>query len=65
MLAIRLFNTTRAFTRSTVTIESSIDGAWTHGYECTPFNILQVQHLYVTHYEPIKRHLQPLLGFTF
>ncbi len=34
-------------------------------YECTPFNILQVQHPYVTHYEPIKRHLQPLLGFTF
>jgi hypothetical protein len=34
-------------------------------YECTPFTILQVQHLYATQYEPIKRHLQLLLGFTF
>jgi hypothetical protein len=34
-------------------------------YECTPFNVLQVQHLYAAHYQPIKRHLQPLLGFAF
>jgi hypothetical protein len=34
-------------------------------YNCVPFTTLQAQHLYVTRYEPIKRHLQPLLGFTF
>ena len=34
-------------------------------YECASLYILQVQHLYATHYEPIKRHLQQLLGFTF
>ena len=34
-------------------------------YDCVPFTTLQAQHLYVTRYEPIKRHLQPLLGFTF
>ena len=34
-------------------------------YERASFNVSQVQHLYAAHYEPIKRHLQPLLGFTF
>jgi hypothetical protein len=34
-------------------------------YDCVSFTLLQAQHLYVTRYEPIKRHLQPLLGFTF
>jgi hypothetical protein len=34
-------------------------------YDCVFFSILQAQHLYVTSYEPIKRHLQPLLGLTF
>jgi hypothetical protein len=34
-------------------------------YDCVPFTALQARHLYVTRYEPIKRQLQPLLGFTF
>jgi hypothetical protein len=34
-------------------------------YDCVVFSTLQAQHLYVTRYEPIKRHLRPLLGFTF
>jgi hypothetical protein len=34
-------------------------------YDCVAFSTLQAQHLYITPYEPIKRHLQPLLGFTF
>jgi hypothetical protein len=34
-------------------------------YDCVAFGPLQAQHLYVTRYEPIKRQLQPLLGFTF
>lgn len=34
-------------------------------YNYVIFNPLQFQHLYATRYEPIKRHLQPLLGFTF
>lgn len=29
------------------------------------FTTLFVQSLYVVEYEPIKRHLQPLLGFAF
>ena len=34
-------------------------------YDCAPFTMQQVQTLYLPRYEPIKRHLQPLLGFTF
>ena len=34
-------------------------------YDCVVFSTVQAQHLYVTRYAPIKRHLQPLLGFTF
>jgi hypothetical protein len=34
-------------------------------YDCRMFNAALVQQLYLTEYEPIKRHLQPLLGFTF
>jgi hypothetical protein len=34
-------------------------------YNCVMFSVLQVEHLYVTRYEPIKQHLRPLLGFTF
>jgi hypothetical protein len=33
-------------------------------YDCVVFRTVQAQHLYVTRYEPIKRHLQPLLGLT-
>jgi hypothetical protein len=34
-------------------------------YDCRLFTQAFVQNLYVVEYEPIKRHLQPLLGFTF
>ena len=34
-------------------------------WDCVTFSVLQVQHLYVTRYEPIKHHLRPLLGFAF
>ena len=34
-------------------------------YECEVFTAQYVQALYVARYEFIKRHLQPLLGFTF
>ncbi|MFN8637039.1 MAG: hypothetical protein U0893_24590 [Chloroflexota bacterium] len=34
-------------------------------YDCRPFNEQDVQAIYDAYYEPIKRHLQPLLGFSF
>jgi hypothetical protein len=34
-------------------------------YDCRVFTAPFVQALYATRYVPIKRHLQPLLGFTF
>jgi hypothetical protein len=34
-------------------------------YDCDVFTPQFVQTLYAGRYEPIKRHLQPLLGFTF
>lgn len=34
-------------------------------YDCWQFTPTDVQTLYVTRFEPIKRRLQPLLGFTF
>ena len=34
-------------------------------YDCWAVTPADVRRLYLTHYEPIKRHLQPLLGFTF
>jgi hypothetical protein len=34
-------------------------------YDCVSFSVSQVQALYATEYATIKRHLQPILGFTF
>jgi hypothetical protein len=34
-------------------------------YECASFSVQDVQKLYSTEYATIKRHLQPLLSFTF
>jgi hypothetical protein len=34
-------------------------------YDCWIVTTADVQRLYLTRYEPIKRHLQPLLGLTF
>lgn len=34
-------------------------------YDCVPFTLHQAQSLYTVEFASIKRHLQPLLGFTF
>jgi len=34
-------------------------------YDCQAFSLPAVQRLYVAEYEAIKRHLRPILGFTF
>ena len=34
-------------------------------YDCEDFTVSFVQNLDIAHYQPIKQHLRPLLGFTF